>query len=90
MQLLASGHSHACVVLSLGYQGAGDLPRAGEYTMQALAADPGKPVDLKNLDMELRDIEPAQKHSQKVLKMERALPGRASRRWSCCASCTPA
>jgi tetratricopeptide (TPR) repeat protein len=32
---LAPGHSHACVALALGYQRAGDLPRAKEYTMQA-------------------------------------------------------
>ena len=43
------GHSHACVALALGYQRAGDLPRAKEYTMQALAADPRNPVALKNL-----------------------------------------
>jgi tetratricopeptide (TPR) repeat protein len=47
--LLAPGHSHACVALALGYQRAGDLPRAREYTMQALAADPRNPVALKNL-----------------------------------------
>ena len=47
--LLAPGHSHACVALALGYQRSGDLPRAREYTMQALAADPGNPVALKNL-----------------------------------------
>jgi len=46
---LAPGHSHACVALALGYQRAGDLPRAKEYTMQALAADPRNPVALKNL-----------------------------------------
>jgi Flp pilus assembly protein TadD len=33
----------------LGYQRAGDLPRAKEYTMQALATDPRNPVALKNL-----------------------------------------
>jgi len=37
---LAPGHSHACVALALGYQRAGDLLRARECTMQALAADP--------------------------------------------------
>jgi tetratricopeptide (TPR) repeat protein len=37
------------VALALGYQRAGDLPRAREYTMQALAADPRNPVALKNL-----------------------------------------
>jgi Flp pilus assembly protein TadD len=46
---LAPGHSHACVALALGYQRAGDLERAKEYTMQALAADPRNPVALKNL-----------------------------------------
>jgi tetratricopeptide (TPR) repeat protein len=46
---LAHGHSHACTALALGYQRAGDLLRAKEYTMQALAADPGNPVALKNL-----------------------------------------
>ena len=46
---LAPGHSHACVALALGYQRAGDLLRAKEYTMQALAADPRNPVALKNL-----------------------------------------
>ena len=45
----APGHSHACVALALGYQRAGDLPRAREYTMQALATDPRNPVALKNL-----------------------------------------
>jgi hypothetical protein len=43
------GHSHACVALALGYQRASDLPRAREYTMQVLAADPRNPVALKNL-----------------------------------------
>ena len=43
------GHSHACVSLALGYRRAGDLPRAREYTMQALAADPRNPVALKNM-----------------------------------------
>ena len=38
------GHSHSCVALALGYQRAGDLLRAREYTMQALAADPRDPV----------------------------------------------
>jgi len=103
---LMPGHSHACVALALGYQRAGDLPRAKEYTMQALAADPRNPVALKNLGailgkegdslralyylrrsleidpldpqtmyglafayMELGDMEPAQKHFQKVLEM---------------------
>lgn len=37
------------MALALGYQRAGDLPRAKEYTMQALAADPRNPVALKNL-----------------------------------------
>lgn len=37
------------MALALGYQRAGDLLRAKEYTMQALAADPGNPVALKNL-----------------------------------------
>ena len=46
---LAPQHSHACVALALGYQRAGDLLRAKEYTMQALAADPRNPVALKNL-----------------------------------------
>jgi Tfp pilus assembly protein PilF len=35
---LAPGHSHAFVALALGYQRAGDLPRAREYTMQAQVA----------------------------------------------------
>ena len=39
----------ACVALALGCQRAGDLLRAKEYTMQALAADPRNPVALKNL-----------------------------------------
>ena len=43
------GHSHACVSLARGYQRAGDLLRAREYTMKALAADTGNPVALKNL-----------------------------------------
>jgi len=46
---LAPGHSHACVALAFGYQRAGDLSRAREYTMRALAADPRNPVALKNL-----------------------------------------
>ena len=37
------------MALALGYQRAGDLPRAKEYTTQALAADPRNPVALKNL-----------------------------------------
>jgi Flp pilus assembly protein TadD len=46
---LAPEHSHAYVALALGCQRAGDLPRAKEYTMRALAADPRNPVALKNL-----------------------------------------
>jgi Tfp pilus assembly protein PilF len=46
---LMPGHSHACMALAFGYQRAGDLLRAKEYTMQALAADPRNPVALKNL-----------------------------------------
>jgi len=30
---IAPQHSHACVALALGYQRAGDLPRAREYTI---------------------------------------------------------
>lgn len=41
------GHSHACVALALGYQRAGDLLRAREYTMQTLAADLRNPVTLQ-------------------------------------------
>ena len=36
---LAPGHSHACVALALGYQRAGDLPWAKEYTRRVVAAD---------------------------------------------------
>ena len=46
---LAPGHSHACVALGVACQKKGDLPRAKEYAMQALAADPRNPVALKNL-----------------------------------------
>ena len=34
--LLAPGHSHACVALALGYQRAGDLPRAKEYVASSV------------------------------------------------------
>ncbi|MBN1236657.1 MAG: tetratricopeptide repeat protein [Methanotrichaceae archaeon] len=37
------------MALALGFQRAGDLPRAREYAMQALAADPSNPVAIKNL-----------------------------------------
>ena len=46
---VAPEHSHACVALAFGYQRAGDLPRAREYAIRALAADPRNPVALKNL-----------------------------------------
>ncbi len=46
---IAPQHSHACVALGIAYLKLGDLPRAREYTMQALAADPSSPVALKNL-----------------------------------------
>jgi len=46
---IAPGHSHAYVDLALAHQRKGDLPRAKEYTMRALAADPRNPVALKNL-----------------------------------------
>ncbi|HUS75282.1 MAG TPA: tetratricopeptide repeat protein [Methanothrix sp.] len=45
---LAPEHLHACVALAHGYQRACYLPRAKEYTMRALAADPRNPVALKN------------------------------------------
>jgi tetratricopeptide (TPR) repeat protein len=46
---LAPGHSHAFVALSIACQKRGDLPRAKEYTMQALATHPNNPAALKNL-----------------------------------------
>jgi Flp pilus assembly protein TadD len=46
---LAPQHSHACLALGIAYLKLGDLPRAKEYSTQALAADPGNPVALKNL-----------------------------------------
>ena len=100
---LAPGHSHACVALALGYQRAGDLSRAKEYTMQAQVAGipwPSRtwasssarkatacglsticaalwrsiPRSADRIRPRLRpltgDIEPAQKHFQKVLEME--------------------
>jgi Flp pilus assembly protein TadD len=46
---IAPQHSHACVALGIAYLKLGDLPRAKEYSTQALAADPSNPVALKNL-----------------------------------------
>lgn len=42
-------HSHAYVALALAHQRKGDLKKAKEYTMRALAAGPNNPVALKNL-----------------------------------------
>lgn len=46
---IAPGHKQAHTALGAAYQRQGDLQRAREHTVQALAADPEDPVALKNL-----------------------------------------